>query len=377
MSTWHIITSEYPPDVGGVSDYTRQVAEGLARDGDHVHVWCPRPAERSHAPTVRIHPELGRLGPRDLDRVDELLKSFPGPRRLLVQWVPHGFGFHSMNVWFCLWLAKRAWGGDFVELVVHEPYLEFAGPVRHRLMAIVHRAMTIVLLAASRRVWLSIPAWERRLRPYTLGRRLPMRWLPVPACIPPNAIAKTPSLRSSFASDEQPLVGHFGSYGSAVSTLLRERLPAIMDSRHAPALLLIGRGSDELSRMLLEEHPSWTGRVHAAGFVPSADLSEHLAVCDVCIQPYPDGISSRRTSAMACLSQARPVVTTRGHLTEPLWSTADAAVLVDVADVRGFASNVTRLLGDPVAARKVGVLGRRLYNERFTIEGVVAALRAA
>ena len=30
MLTWHIITGEYPPVIGGVSDYCQVVAEGLA-----------------------------------------------------------------------------------------------------------------------------------------------------------------------------------------------------------------------------------------------------------------------------------------------------------------------------------------------------------
>ena len=41
MTTWHIITGEYPPAPGGVSDYTEAVAAGLAAAGDEVHVWCP------------------------------------------------------------------------------------------------------------------------------------------------------------------------------------------------------------------------------------------------------------------------------------------------------------------------------------------------
>ena len=54
-----------PPDVGGVSDYTRQVAEGLARMGDEVQVWCPlRPMKRAspgaHTPQSRPH-RAGRL----------------------------------------------------------------------------------------------------------------------------------------------------------------------------------------------------------------------------------------------------------------------------------------------------------------------------
>ena len=72
------------------------------------------------------------------------------------------------------------------------------------------------------------------------------------------------------------------------------------------------------------------------------DLSAHIAACDLFVQPYPDGITSRRTSAMACLSQARPVVTTTGHLTEPLWAESDAVALVDVDDCAAFARPVDR-----------------------------------
>ena len=41
MTRWHLVTSEYPPDIGGVSDYTAQLARALAGAGDEVHVWCP------------------------------------------------------------------------------------------------------------------------------------------------------------------------------------------------------------------------------------------------------------------------------------------------------------------------------------------------
>jgi hypothetical protein len=38
---WHMITGEYPPQAGGVSDYSRVVARGLAAAGDTVHVYAP------------------------------------------------------------------------------------------------------------------------------------------------------------------------------------------------------------------------------------------------------------------------------------------------------------------------------------------------
>src|SRR5437870_428857 len=86
---WHIITCEYPPQSGGVSDYTFGVAAGLAEQGDQVHVWCPAYAgPQPEAEGVVAHRDLGQFRPSDLRRVGEQLNRFPAPRRLLVQWVP-------------------------------------------------------------------------------------------------------------------------------------------------------------------------------------------------------------------------------------------------------------------------------------------------
>jgi hypothetical protein len=68
----HIITPEYPPQPGGVSDYTAQVATGLAEAGDEVQVWCPGthvwcPGTEDASVTgggVHVHRNLGRITER-------------------------------------------------------------------------------------------------------------------------------------------------------------------------------------------------------------------------------------------------------------------------------------------------------------------------
>ena len=378
VNAWHIITCEYPPDVGGVSDYTQQIAAGLAGVGDEVHVWCPHALESASASGVHVHPELGRARLRDLHRLDTLLNQCPAPRRLLVQWVPHGFGYHSMNVWFCAWLATRAWRGDRIELMVHEPFLEFGqGTLRHNVMACVHRLMTMILLRASRHVWMSIPAWEGLLRPYALGRSLPMKWLPIPGCLAASTNSGTAAPRRRYAADEQPLIGHFGSYGQQITSLLEDRLPAIMNDRLRPAMLLVGAGGDRFRDGVIARHPEWSGRVHATGYVPPGDLTPHLDACDLFVQPYPDGISSRRTSAMTCLAHGKPVVTTTGHLTESLWAETGAVVLTSLGDGRAFATAVIELLADRHARRSVAVRGQTVCADRFSVHRVVETLRAA
>src|ERR1700687_4819120 len=95
---------------------------------------------------VHIHRELGSLSQGDLRRVGAQLNRFPAPRRILVQWVPHGFGYRSMNLPFTLWLWHRARNrGDKIEIMVHEAFLAFEGTWRQRAAALVHRLMTIII----------------------------------------------------------------------------------------------------------------------------------------------------------------------------------------------------------------------------------------
>src|SRR5712691_11569732 len=101
MAEWHIITCEYPPQAGGVSDYSYLVASALAAAGDQVHEWCAAASGNPpSAPVLVVHRDLGGFSPGDFHGVGKKLDEFPPPRRLLVQWVPHGYGYRSLNFYF-------------------------------------------------------------------------------------------------------------------------------------------------------------------------------------------------------------------------------------------------------------------------------------
>lgn len=377
---WHLITSEYPPLPGGVSDYTRLIAEGLAAAGDTVHVWCPDASvEFKESTEITVHRELGAMKPEDWRRVGRLLERFPAPRRLLVQWVPHGYGYRSMNLPFCVWLWKRARvNGDDVELMVHEPFLQFGeGNWKQDCVAVVHRLMTTLLLNAARRVWLSIPAWEKLLRPFALGRRVRFDWLPVASTIPlvddPVSIK---ALRQSLAPGDVRVVGHFGTYGKHLTELLMAALPALMsDALNQGLLLLIGRGSVGARERLVEDFPELAQRVYATGALCAEDLSRHVSACDFMVQPFPDGVSSRRTSAMVGLSHGRPILTTSGPLTESFWSGSGAVSLAPVGDVAALVGAARRLLEDEEERACMSAAASSLYRERFDLRNTIAALR--
>jgi len=375
----HVITSEYPPQSGGVSDYTHGVATGLAAEGDEVHVWCPAcPGPQPQADGVVVHRELGSLTPADLRRVGRQLDQYPSPRHILVQWVPHGYGYRSMNLAFCWWLRNRAVRHrDRVEIMVHEPYLTFrADSFRQSAAAFVHRLMTMMLLHVVERVWVSIPEWERRWRPYALGRRVPFQWLPVASNIP---VAQNPSrvqeIRRTYNAGGNFLVGHFGTYGWPIACLLEPILTALDDESIGYKILLMGKGSKKFHAEFVRKHPRLVRRMQAAGALSPEELSYHLAACDVLVQPYPDGASSRRGSLLAGLSHGKPIVTTEGPHSEPFWKRSGALALAPAGDTQAFVFLVRQLQSDPAERARMGEAARMLYQERFDISYTIAALR--
>ena len=97
------------------------------------------------------------------------------------------------------------------------------------------------------------------------------------------------------------------------------------------------------------------------------------------VQPYPDGISTRRTSAMTALAHARPTITTTGWLTEGLWEHTGAVALVPgemPAAAHAMALETARLLGDAPARDALSNRARATYLERFDIAHTIRALRA-
>ncbi|MFL6255100.1 MAG: glycosyltransferase, partial [Pyrinomonadaceae bacterium] len=157
---------------------------------------------------------------------------------------------------------------------------------------------------------------------------------------------------------------------------LRELLPRLLSNEEARcAVLLLGRGSEAMRAELLRTHPELAGRIHATGTLPPAALSRHLAACDLLLQPYPDGVSTRRTSVMAGLAHGLAVVTTKGRLTESLWQESGAVLLTDPGDVAGMARAVCELLGDAAKREGLGELARATYRLHFDLPHLTAKLR--
>jgi glycosyltransferase involved in cell wall biosynthesis len=298
------------------------------------------------------------------------------PRRVFVQWVPHGYGRRSLNLAFCAWVLRRARvHGDRVEVMVHEAYLAFdRSRVRQSGAALAHRIMLTTLFAAASRVWLATPSFEPYVRPYGLGRPLGYQWLPLPSPLAPTSddelVARVGRQWPS------PVVGHFGTFNPLVTAMLAPAIVQVLEMRPDATWLLIGRDGERFATDLARRAPHMADRVVPTGTIDADAVSAHVLAADVFVQPYPDGVTARRTTATALLGHGCAIVTTDGHLTEPFWR-ADAGVrLVSAGDAGALVAATTDLLGDAAARARLGESARNMSVRRFSRARAVAALQA-
>lgn len=356
--SWHVLSGEYPPVRGGVSDYSALVAEGLSELGWEVHAWAPGvPATLRNG--VNVHTLPGRFDGRACSALASGLDAAPAPRHLLVQYVPQALGDRGVNLAFGHWLASRRDRGDVVHLMLHEPYIPYGGGLKRRAAAVATRMMAWSFMRGADRLYVSTPRWARLLRPFAPpGARF--EWLPIPSTIP---LAEAPVARD----DTTPVVGHFGTYGTLVTRLLEPALHALLAAHDTVRVVLVGSGATAFAQRFQEL------RVQSSDASSPAEVAAAIAGSDLMLQPYADGVSARRTTTMAALVNSVAVVTNSGETTEPEWSSSGAALLVD-GSASALAQGVLALLKDPSVRTRIGAAGHRLYDARFALRHTLATL---
>lgn len=370
---WHIITGEYPPDVGGVSDYTAAVAQALADRGDAVHVWTSGRAGVSDG-AVQVHRVLGGFTGADLATAARDIERRAAHARVLVQWVPHAFGRRGLNFQFPLWLRRlSARRPDAIDVMIHEPFLPLRGSVAQHVAALAQRGMTALVIRSAARVFVGTPAWVELCA--GVSARSSFTWTPIPSGVAVTASAgAAAAYRRIHHMTHAYVIGVFGRAGIFRQDAIEELGLALSD-RTDVAILLIGAGSDTALARLSSARPALGRIVRATGPLDHPTMSAAIRTCDLMFQPYPDGVCARHSSAAALLAHGRAVVTNEGRFTEHIWVDSGAVKLVRTGDARGLVASALSLLGDSADRDRLSAAAVDLYRTHFDIRHTVAALQ--
>jgi glycosyltransferase involved in cell wall biosynthesis len=261
-----------------------------------------------------------------------------------------------MNVPFVRWLHSRP---EELWVQFHEVALGWRAwrkPHLH-LVHVVELWMAAALARRAERIFVSIEAWKRRLGKHG-GRAV---WLPIPSNVPVQVDAGALD-RASAVLGRGFWVAHFGTYAPLIRADLEPAIRAIAQYRDDVRFLLLGRGARSFSHAL-----SLGQRVDAREDLPPSEISALLKASTVALQPFPDGISARRTSAMAPLALGVPLVSNEGPLSDPVWREG-AVALAPPGQPLELARLCSALIDDNRERIALGERGARLYRDRFSLE---------
>lgn len=346
-----LITGEYPPDRGGVGDFTNRLGQALAGLEHEVHVITARSPStdltQKRSP-ITVHRTVDDWRWRCWNHISTLAEDLDLDI-LDVQYQAAAYRMHpAIN------LVPRPQGRPPVVVTFHDlkvPYLfPKAGPLRRwvvRMLA--RRADAVIATNREDQLRLGEEIDSHKLNLIPIGSNIELS--------PPAGYERDAERARWGIGPNDVLLGYFGflneSKGGeelirALHHLVEENLPA--------HLLKIGGRvgtSDPTNRTYAEKIDrliadlALTPRVHSTGYASPPQVSAALLATDICVLPYRDGVSFRRGTLLACLVHGRAIVTTRPSVPLPQVRDGETMLLVEPRDPLRLAEAVTRLALNP------------------------------
>lgn len=371
-----LITGEYPPDQGGVGDFTHELACSLTELGHEVHVVTHAARHTQHTPSG------GDRGPPIVHRVVEswgwgcwkqilrLAKDL-SLDVLNVQYQAAAYDMHpAINI--VPGRERPLVVATFHDLKV--PYLfPKAGPLRR----------WVVHMLARRSDGAIVTNREDELEIANLKPQAPnLARIPIGSNIPPHPPADydrdEERARWGVEADDL-LLGYFGFLNESKGGEELIQALALVVEQDIPAhLLMVGGqvGSSDPTNQAYAERVKrliadleLTERVHWSGYSRPALVSAGLLATDVCVLPYRDGVSFRRGTLHACLAHGRAIVTTKPVISLPEIKNGENMLLIPPRDPQSLAEAVTRLRARP-RLKKTLASGAEALAARFSWEQI-------
>lgn len=367
-----LIAARIPPVRCGVGDYSAQLAAELVRQGHHVTIL-------TGADQAGVLPGARALVRNTVTRwtlagVPHLCRELRAldPELIVLQWVPFLYSRTGTALGLPVALAACARHRP-VRVMVHEAWVGFERPW-FVAIGLVQRLALGLLVTAAERTGVSITAWTAMLQRAFPWKRRAIAWIPVGSGIDVDDTAGPDWMRDHLRMPPGArVIGAFGIAGSGKSMpLLAAAWARIREATPTAHLVLIGASPAEVRQLLpdLADDP----RCHATGFLASEDVSRCLRGTDLLVCPFTDGMSTRRSSVIAALAHGVPVVSTRGRLTDPVFTQPGCPVVTTAVDAEEFATAAAGLAGNPDRLTALRPASLRFHQDYFSWPAIAARL---
>ncbi len=287
-----LLCSGYPPDLDAIGQYTRHLGLALAGQGASVTVLTAGERRFEDGP-LRVRGVFDPADSRTLRAVPAAVAE-AGAEWLVLQYNPFSYGRRGYAPGLVPALA-----GLRVALMAHETYVP-PWPLKCALMQLWQVPQFTRLCRLAERVFVSTERWSAEVARVVGAPQA--RLLPVGSNIPRCPVGREEArARLGIA----PGAWVAGIFGNRHPSRLLDWAGAAARGVEGSTVLYVGRDGDA-ARAACAGVP-----FRDEGALPDEEVALRLRAMDVLLSPFSDGISTRRSSALAGLRQGVPLVTTR------------------------------------------------------------------
>lgn len=357
----------------GVYDHARKLALHLQGEGEVTFItnaFLEDPISRPGSKTSVDTPTFLISG-WGLRGLGELIRYAGRERPDLInlQYTPYLYHRYGMNVFLPLAALFLACSGRKVVLTVHEGYVPLTN-WKFWIVGWPQRLILAALVLSSGAVFVSVGHWAEGLRRIFWFKRDRIAWVSSPSNIDYQRLSagEKMALRERIGFDRESLVisvFHPIAAGKMPDKVL-EVWARVKSQEPRSRLIVIGHEAQAFEKKGLAV--PYRHEVYFAGYVSEREAGELLAVTDVFLSPYEDGISTKHSSVTAAMHFALPIITTSGRLTDPLL--ANSPVAVTDGGVEGMARAVLAYLHDEDLRKRAGEAMKAFCEEHLTWTGV-------
>jgi glycosyltransferase involved in cell wall biosynthesis len=389
-----LISGEYPPQQGGVGDFTRELARAQIAAGHDTQVLTtavsrqPPAISQEQEDGVSVHRVVSSWGLRCWRQIAEVARR-DRLDVLNIQYEPAAYAMRVGVIFLPSPWVRRSIKVPIVttfhDLLV--PYLfPKAGMLRRKVVEYLARHSTAVIVTNE----------EDRARLSTLqSLTRNLHVIPIGSNIQPGELSIADRVAERARWGVQPgefLLGYFGFLNlSKGGADLMQALKSLLDEGLPVKMLLIG-GRTGSSDPTNAEYAAQVERsietlrvkerVIVTGYLEPSAVSRAMLACDVMVLPYVDGASLRRGSLLAAIAHGKAIVTTEPRYPIAGLKQNESALFVAPNDPQSLAKAVKQVLQNEALRARLecgAAQAARLYTwDRIatqTVEVFESALR--
>ncbi|MBI4924660.1 MAG: glycosyltransferase family 4 protein [Bdellovibrio sp.] len=369
-----VISPTFPPDHCGIGDYSARVVEEFLNRNEQVSVWsCQKNPQANYLTSnnFKYFYTPRPWGPVTFCSFLIELKKF-SPEAVIVQYIPYLFakkwGIHPLlPFWililrFILYLLNPSIS---LLLIVHESNYPVRFDLKGICLGLPQWFQFVFIFLICPKISFTFESAYKKYKNFFFWK-----WLYL---IPVGANIKRVQMDWDIPIDEivpkeAKILLHFG--GAHPTNLFEYEFAAfdaIFKNLKNTKLVFVGLTQEKINVLLDQYNFSHLkSAVIGLGYLMEAEVSVWISRSYLVLAPFLDGISTRRTSAMAAFDHGKPLLTTRSWSTNSSIAWEEFCFIVPMQEKQKFIEKAVFILENSEEAKSTGERGKKYYDAHFS-----------